>query len=255
MERFNIATDSKTDEKFTIVDGDTHLSVFTDVFTGNRYAAGKYRVYRELNAMPVFAKEGAIVPMYSDVEDNGVSSEKDLDVLIYRGKGRFVLYDDDGSTAAHERGEYAGTEFFVAAVGDTVKLEIKHAFGDKKQLPEGRKFTLIFKDVVSADVETDGRSAGSLGSGVTVEYRGEPVTVTLRGCKFSNGADYGESVVDLVSRYRMGNIRKQSIFSGALKSRTSKIFAAKRFRGPIEELRAVCGSDKGAGESCLMGDK
>lgn len=50
MERFNIATDSKTDEKFTIVDGDTHISVFTDVFTGNRYAAGKYRVYRELNA-------------------------------------------------------------------------------------------------------------------------------------------------------------------------------------------------------------
>lgn len=138
MERFNIATDSKTDEKFTIVDGDTRISVFTDVFTGNRYAAGKYRVYRQLNAMPVFAKEGAIVPMYSDVEDNGVSSE---------------------------------------------------------------------------------------------------------------------SVVDLVSRYRMGNIRKQSIFSGALKSRTSKIFAAKRFRGPIEELRAVCGSDKGEGGSCLMGDK
>lgn len=136
MERFNIATDSKTDEKFTIVDGDTRISVFTDVFTGNRYAAGKYRVYRQ-----------------------------------------------------------------------------------------------------------------------TVEYRGEPVTVTLRGCKFFNGADYEESVVDLVSRYRMGNIRKQSIFSGALKSRTSKIFAAKRFRGPIEELRAVCGSDKGEGGSCLMGDK
>lgn len=221
--------------------------VFTDVFTGNRYAAGKYRVYRELNAMPVFAKEGAIVPMYSDVEDNGVSSEKDLDILIYRGEGRFVLYDDDGRTTAHERGEYAGTEISVATVGDTLKLGITHAFGDKKQLPEGRKVTLIFKDVVSADVEIDGRPAGSLGSGVTIEYRGEPVTVVLRGCKFFNGADYGESVVDLVSRYRMGNIRKNRIFSGALKSRTSGIFAAKRFRGPVEELRAVCGSDKGDG--------
>lgn len=221
--------------------------VFTDVFTGNRYAAGKYRVYRELNAMPVFAKEGAIVPMYSDVEDNDVSSEKDLDILIYRGEGRFVLYDDDGRTTAHERGEYAGTEISVATVGDTLRLGITHAFGDKKQLPEGRKFTLIFKDVVSADVEIDGRPAGSLGSGVTVEYRGEPVTVALRGCEFSNGADYGESVVDLVSRYRMGNIRKKRIFSGALKSRTSGIFAAKRFRGPVEELRAVCGSDKDDG--------
>ena len=48
MERFNIATDSKTGEEFTVVDGDTRISVFADVFTGNRYAAGKYRVYREL---------------------------------------------------------------------------------------------------------------------------------------------------------------------------------------------------------------
>ena len=47
-------------------------------------------------------------------------------------------------------------------------------------------------------------------------------------------------MTDVVARYNMNNMLKQSLFSGALGSLTSKIYAPKDLRGPIEELRRIC---------------
>ena len=96
------------------------------------------------------------------------------------------------------------------------------------------------RGVSEADVNVDGAETGRLSDGVSVEYTGVPVIVTLKNCVFTCNADYRESVTDVVSRYNMNNMLKQSLFSGALGSLTSKIYAPKALRGPIEELRRIC---------------
>ena len=75
-------------------------------------------------------------------------------------------------------------------------------------LPEARSWTLDFADIAEAEVAVDGMPIGKLSDGVCVKYAGTPLTVTLTACVFKRNADYRESVIETVSRYRMTNMRK-----------------------------------------------
>ncbi len=213
---------------------------WTDIFTGNVYTEGNYRVYRYMSKIPVFAREGTIIPMYKEGCDNSISMQNDLEVWIYRGNGEYVLYEDDGVSMDYEKGAYVRTHMSVTLSGNEAVFTVMPAGGDVSMLPKGRKINLLFRDIAEADVNVDGAETGRLSDGVSVEYTGVPVIVTLKNCVFTCNADYRESVTDVVSRYNMNNMLKQSLFSGALGSLTSKIYAPKALRGPIEELRRIC---------------
>ena len=70
------------------------------------------KVHAELDTIPLFIRQGAIIPMGPDVQ---YSSERPLDPLtleIYRGCDRaFTLYEDDGETSAYQNGAFAETRF------------------------------------------------------------------------------------------------------------------------------------------------
>ena len=213
---------------------------WTDIFTGNAYTEGTYTMYRDLTKLPVFAREGAIIPMYKNDRDNNISMQNDLEVWIYRGNGEYLLYEDDGISMDYENGAFVRTHMSVTLSGDEAVFTIMPAGGEEKMLPKGRKTYLRFRDIAMADVDVDGQDMGKLNEEICVEYVGIPVIVTLKNCVFTCNADYRESVTDVVSRYNMKNFRKQQLFSGALESLTSKICAPKALRGPIEELRKIC---------------
>ena len=213
---------------------------WTDIFTGNVYTEGEYRVYRDLGKVPVFAREGAIIPMYKNGCDNSISIQNDLEILIYRGNGEYVLYEDDGISMDYEKGAYVRTHMSITLSGNEAVFTIMPAGGDTGMLPEGRKFYLRFCDIASADADVDGKSAAMTDGAVCVEYTGVPIVVTLKNCVFTCNADYRESVIDTVSRYNMKNFRKKQVFSCALDSLTSKVRAPKALTGPIEELRRIC---------------
>jgi hypothetical protein len=70
------------------------------------------KVHAGLDTIPLFIRQGAIIPMGPDVQ---YSSERPLDPLtleIYRGcDGATTMYEDDGETSAYQNGGFAETRF------------------------------------------------------------------------------------------------------------------------------------------------
>ena len=100
-----------------------------------RYAGGQtVDVPVELASIPLFLREGAILPL----ADNPIDSMErdrvtDLRLLLIPGAGerRFVLYDDDGVSNAYRRGEYRKTEIVMRGVGAvTVDFRSEGSFSD-----------------------------------------------------------------------------------------------------------------------------
>ncbi len=133
---------------------------WTDIFTGRIYQGGQWvKMYRDLDAIPVLAKEGAIVPMYRNCDTNDLSLDQPLDIHLWRGNGSFELYEDDGETMDYQNGQYAITRFDLEVQGDTLRLTITPPANSHGLLPEQRQMYLRFRDVdaeeISVLVETE----------------------------------------------------------------------------------------------------
>jgi alpha-glucosidase len=59
----------------------------------------------------IYAKEGAIVPMYPSLTKNLDKEPKELVLRLFPGKGKYVHYQDNGTDFAYEKGEYNLYEF------------------------------------------------------------------------------------------------------------------------------------------------
>ena len=109
-------------------------------FIGPRWV----RLYGDLNRIPLFAKAGAIVPMAANL-----MRTKDWDgahtiLNIFPGAdGQFELYEDDGTTEAYQRGEFATTCIRVSSPdAQTTAISIGAAEGDVSFLSPTRSFEL-----------------------------------------------------------------------------------------------------------------
>jgi alpha-glucosidase len=81
-----------------------------EIYAGPRFIIAK----AELNILPLFVRQGAIIPMGPDIQ---YSSQHPLDPLtleVYRGADRsLTLYEDDGESTAYQNGDYAETRFEI----------------------------------------------------------------------------------------------------------------------------------------------
>ncbi len=60
-----------------------------------------------LEELPVFVRGGSIVPMQKQVQHTGESAGDTLDIHLWPGAdGSFTYYEDDGTTYAHEQGQF-----------------------------------------------------------------------------------------------------------------------------------------------------
>lgn len=88
-----------------------------DFYTGSYAGDGEViTVSPGLGRIPVYVKDGAIIPMMKAVLHAPASGEKyDLEIRYYGSKpGRYLLYDDDGETYDYEKGIYSWREIDVA---------------------------------------------------------------------------------------------------------------------------------------------
>ena len=122
-------------------------------------------------SIPVFAPEGAILPMGQDME---WSDEKPADLItlhIYDGaNGQFELYEDEGTNYNYEKGKYATILITYDNASKTVTIgNAKGAF--KGQL-KNRKFQIVLhrKDATLSDTEAAMK---------TVDYSNKEVKVKL----------------------------------------------------------------------------
>ncbi|MFD3681492.1 TIM-barrel domain-containing protein, partial [Streptomyces sp. NPDC058613] len=144
---------------------------WTDYWTGKTYAGPGWLngYHAPLDTLPLFAKGGAIVPMWPQMNYTG---EKPVSTLTYdihpRGASAFSLYEDDGRTRAHENGAYARQQVNVTAPASgsgTVTVSVGAPTGDYAGKPAARgyEFTLHVASAPGA-VTADGASLPRLDS-------------------------------------------------------------------------------------------
>lgn len=95
--------------------------IWIDYFTGEQYKGGRVinSFKAPLDKLPLFVKNGAIIPMYPLGRFDGdklpnESNPLTLDLYPY-GVSEFELYEDDGSTQAYKEGACATTKIQMTA--------------------------------------------------------------------------------------------------------------------------------------------
>jgi alpha-glucosidase (family GH31 glycosyl hydrolase) len=95
--------------------------VWYEFETGERFEGGqRIRVSPGLERIPVFARDGAIVPLMPALPAAPRSGDAvPLEVLCFgTAPGEFMLFDDDGETFAYEHGEYRWRRLAVETTPD-----------------------------------------------------------------------------------------------------------------------------------------
>ncbi|MBS7359471.1 MAG: DUF5110 domain-containing protein [Oscillospiraceae bacterium] len=219
---------------------------FTDIFTGRIYAGNKFvKMYRDIESIPVFAKEGSIIPMSENCRKADCSNPDSLEVLVYRGNNTFTLYEDDGETLSYKDGAYLETPFTVFENGSTVKFTIGKGEGDSSVSPEKRKYNILFRDIVKGevDVKQNGRikkntvtkKNGTLSVVIENVTSKDIIEITVSNCDYLANAPKKQGLIETISKYQMSNDIKNVLFSSVLTDGKVPTVAGD-MQGPIEEI-------------------
>lgn len=219
---------------------------YTDIFTGRIYSGNRFvKMFRDLEYIPVLAKEGAIIPMSANGTTNDCSNPETLELLVYRGNNTFTLYEDDGNTLSYQNGEYLKTAFTVKESGDKVAFSIAKADGVCSVSPATRTYAVKFKDIVSADISVSVNGAkadaeiktcgGTLE--VTVSAKtSDKIEISAENCAYLKNEPQKEALVKTIAKFQMGNDKKGAMFTSFLKKGKSLPSVSKDFAEPIKEI-------------------
>lgn len=100
---------------------------FYDVWTRQAHEGGQVvEKPVDLGSIPLFLRGGGIVPVAGHQLDSLTHDEvRELRLLCAPERdGRFVLYEDDGLTRAHEDGQLRETDIRMITAGEQVRLEL-----------------------------------------------------------------------------------------------------------------------------------
>lgn len=170
-----------------------------DTYSGVVYDGGRsVTMHRALDAYPVLARAGGIVPL-TGPDDLRVENPESLELRVYAGAdGSFTLYEDDDATSprvARTPIAFDWTEG-VLSIGPTV--------GDLDVVPQVRDWTVTLvgaapTTVVGHVADWDARTA-SLTVHVGPVAAHEAVTVTFDGPLHLNDNDVARRTYELVDR-------------------------------------------------------
>ncbi len=187
---------------------------WTNIFDKKIYKGNQFvYVNSPINTIPVFAKEGAIIPMSADNGNSWACPER-LSIDIYRGNSTFNFYEDDGESNKYKDGEYSVTQMSVTESGDTVTFTVK---GGKalKCIPIKRKYTLNFCDVADFDeakVTVNGEEVNvSYGKSFVVLEDisvADEIIVTLTGVEALKNKPRKERALDCLTHLNGSNTKK-----------------------------------------------
>lgn len=189
---------------------------WTDIFNGRVYKGGRWvKMYRDLDSIPVLAPAGAIVPMYKNDRSNDLSLEQPLEIHVWRGNGRYELYDDDGETKSYQNGEYALTEFILKENENSISLTINPPKNDGGILPKERELYIIFRDIETPDIR--------------VILADKPVEIVIASPIHKDNITTAEFVNNILTRVQKSNNWKGRIFNKKMPSFV---------QGAIDEMNA-----------------
>ncbi|MGN0788402.1 MAG: TIM-barrel domain-containing protein [Christensenellales bacterium] len=134
--------------------------VWTDFFMGKKFVGDQeYVISCPIDYIPVFVKEGGIVPMLHDGTTNDVSY-KNIDLLICVGNNEYVMRDEDGSLTIEQRLTAEGCSITLTPSGNI----------------DVQRVNVQFLGIKSADISCDDVSSNS--NVITVDHL--PKTIQLK---------------------------------------------------------------------------
>jgi alpha-glucosidase (family GH31 glycosyl hydrolase) len=115
-----------------------------DFWTQRRYEGMRgVEVAAPVDRLPLFVREGAIVPMGPVVQYSDEAPLTEVTVLIYPGaSSEFTLYEDDGLSNKYHAGAYAETTITCTKVEGTCSISVSPASGDGSLIPDGRVYII-----------------------------------------------------------------------------------------------------------------
>lgn len=118
---------------------------WTDVATNQSYKSESYvTLFRDINSIPILAREGAIIPL-ADCVDNRVDNPENLTILAYSGNGSFDLIEDNSRTdyAEHK----AVTRLEMTYENEALTFKVNAVEGDRDVVPNKRNYRILVKDL------------------------------------------------------------------------------------------------------------
>ena len=213
---------------------------YTDIFTGRIYEGNKFvKMYRDIENIPVLAKDGAIIPMSANDRTNDCSNPEVLEILVYRGNNTFTLYEDDGETLSYQNGEYLKTAFTVKEDANKVTFIIAKAEGTTSVVPQNRTYVIKLKDIVKGDISANVDYTASNDDTLEIKITASPdatVEITIDNCEYLQNKDMKKELTNVISKFQMSTDKKGMIFGKFIKNDAPLKKVDKDFKGPIEEI-------------------
>jgi alpha-glucosidase (family GH31 glycosyl hydrolase) len=187
---------------------------YTDIFTGRSYTGNrKITMFRELETIPVLAKDGAIIPLSAD-KGNLTDNPENLEIWAVSGDGSFTLVEDNGKTDCEEH--TALTKLEIAYDGGELTFTVNGTVGDLSVIPQKRNYT-----VKVLDLEKDGEP-------VVLEFSGADVTqtavLTAKDVRRKQPYELREEVIAMISRWQATTMAKSAAFIPFEKAQTAEQF-------------------------------
>jgi alpha-glucosidase len=152
-----------------------------DFWTGERTLGPTYKVVEApLETMPIFVREGAILPLSPIVQHTGEPVEELILAVWGEREGELTLYEDDGETFGYQSGAFSQTQVRWTQVGDGWELAVGAPVGGFT--PARTKLTLRFHGLTGRQLHHEGallpterRSDGALEATIAIPPGGGQV--------------------------------------------------------------------------------
>lgn len=119
---------------------------WVDIFTNQSYDGEKnITLFRDIDTIPVLAKEGAIIPLSAD-KGNKTDNPENIEIWAFSGNGSFTLIEDNSKTDYDEH--KAETKFEMTYADNKLTFAINSAQGDLSVIPQKRNYKVIVKDLL-----------------------------------------------------------------------------------------------------------
>ena len=131
-----------------------------EIYTGSQWIIIEAPIWQ----IPLFVKEGGIIPMQEVLQYAGEKEIEQLELLVFPSKeNSFTLYEDDGISYDYKEGKYSLTGFSVDKNDSEIKLAAKKTVDKYK--PGRKSFLINFFNVSTVkEVKTDGKQLTAVSS-------------------------------------------------------------------------------------------
>lgn len=220
---------------------------WTDIFTGQSYDGGKMiMLSRDIDTIPVLAKEGAIIPFSKDA-GNDSGNPKNLELWIYSGNSTFALYEDNGKTDFEEHNSKTAFTVCYDEEAKQLRLTMDKPSGDTSVIPQNRTLRFVFKDINADALECDSCALKCDKSGkayieLTDISADVSIEITLTNA-VRKSQDMKERIIYILSRWQETTLKKNAAYkpfekadtSDALRAALNKTKLPKAIAAAIEE--------------------